>query len=864
MTLVKLLNVFIFCLQLSPLKAETVDADFFSEKIQPLFESRCVQCHSCYNSPCQLNLGSVEGLDRGLVSNFKVYSPSKLRPSEPSRLGIDRKTTEGWRNFSDDIHFQPVTYDTGDTNDNLSTSFIYRLVNQKASHPNLSFDDLVNPDFLPELSRTCPDTPRKLTRHIRRRPEAGMPYGLPALTETQVTDIKKWTEAGSPRQHSPEEIPDTDKKVIGAIQKFMNSHLANSTNQDETKKQGLVSRYIYEHLFLAHLYLHEEKAPKYFYRMIRSSSKCETSEEVATRRPWDKVTSPFYYCLKRVEDAIVHKTHIPYLANIKKVERWKQLFYSKDWQVSFSSENIFDIAPREDEKANNPFYIFKDIPSAAKYQFLLDDAQYHIMTFIKGPVCKGNIAVNSIDEQFHVFFLKPNSDLTVRNQEFAEKAIPNLVLPAVKGSGQVLGGVAARLQRNARNRYRVLRNQYYNQEFPTGYSVTDLWNGANGLEESSSQVNNNAALTVFRHEDSAAVVKGLIGATPKTVFVLDYAIFERIYYNLVAGFDVYGDASHQLQTRLYMAYTRMEAEENFLSFLPSSYRAPMHRSWYLPTNTNTAQLLGKPVSGSFPLLGLENENLQNHSSLDEGAYNESNFISKLETLRDARKSVINQFRRYLGDALVENSFINTEKALTDKVVLNEISETSDIDEFEIQLSKTTDLTAYYSPWVLKMPSVSLLLVEAPSGPEVYTLIRNKEHFNIAWLSHENERRNQAADTISVYKGVMTSYPNHIFHISVDEGHEFLKQMISINDHESYESWIRAFGRPRSGSGSENFWSTSDRIHQVMQQKFPLEYGILDYNRYGMDYRYSENSNIDFFDSLPRSLKDTVTKDLGIE
>mgnify|MGYP003536589761 CR=1 FL=1 len=37
----------------------------YSEQIQPIFTQKCVACHACYDSPCQLNLGSGEGLERG-------------------------------------------------------------------------------------------------------------------------------------------------------------------------------------------------------------------------------------------------------------------------------------------------------------------------------------------------------------------------------------------------------------------------------------------------------------------------------------------------------------------------------------------------------------------------------------------------------------------------------------------------------------------------------------------------------------------------------------------------------------------------------------------------------------------------------
>ena len=64
------------------------------------------------------------------------------------------------------------------------------------------------------------------------------------------------------------------------------------------------------------------------------------------------------------------------------------------------------------------------------------------------------------------------------------------------------------------------------------------------------------------------MVKGLVGEPPKTAWVIDYPLFERIYYLLVAGYDVYGNVGQQLFTRLYMDFMRIDGEFNFLVFLP--------------------------------------------------------------------------------------------------------------------------------------------------------------------------------------------------------------------------------------------------------------------------------------------------------
>ena len=65
---------------------------------------------------------------------------------------------------------------------------------------------------------------------------------------------------------------------------------------------------------------------------------------------------------------------------------------------------------------------------------------------------------------------------------------------------------------------------------------------------------------------------GLRRRTAEDRRVIDYPLFERIFYLLVAGYDVYGNVGHQLNSRLYMDFMRMEGEFNFLVFLPQRVR----------------------------------------------------------------------------------------------------------------------------------------------------------------------------------------------------------------------------------------------------------------------------------------------------
>src|SRR5210317_603739 len=64
--------------------------------VEPVLVKRCVVCHSCYNSPCQLKLSSWDGLERG-ASKEKVYNSGRLRTMDPSRLLVDAHSADEWR-----------------------------------------------------------------------------------------------------------------------------------------------------------------------------------------------------------------------------------------------------------------------------------------------------------------------------------------------------------------------------------------------------------------------------------------------------------------------------------------------------------------------------------------------------------------------------------------------------------------------------------------------------------------------------------------------------------------------------------------------------------------------------------------------
>ena len=68
----------------------------YSRDIQPIFTEKCVACHACYDSACQLNLGSGEGAGRG-ASKMPVYDGERSQAAPTTRLFYDAFGQRAWQ-----------------------------------------------------------------------------------------------------------------------------------------------------------------------------------------------------------------------------------------------------------------------------------------------------------------------------------------------------------------------------------------------------------------------------------------------------------------------------------------------------------------------------------------------------------------------------------------------------------------------------------------------------------------------------------------------------------------------------------------------------------------------------------------------
>lgn len=742
----------------------------FREQVQPILERRCVVCHGCYDAPCQLLLSSPDGIARG-ASTLVVYDTTRLRAVPPTRLGIDETTTTGWRERG----FFSVGADGETSGEPPLLRSMLELGNAHDFAPGHRLPDSVGLDI--DRPLTCARA-EEFPAYAAAHPLGGMPYGTARLAGAELGVLAAWLAQGAPLPADTPPLPLAAVRHVGEWEQLLNG---------DSLKERITARYLYEHWFVAHLYFADLPAGPFF-RVVRSSTPPgQPIADIASVRPYDPPgVDRFWYRLRPIDAAIVNKTHIVYPLSAQRMQRVRALFLDADWSpTAFPSY--------ERAQASNPFVTFAEVPARSRYQFMLDDAQYFVMTFIRGPVCRGQVAVDVIEDQFFVAFLDPDHDQSILDPTFLQRAAPNLQLPAEHGSDFVPGEFLIQYGLEQR-RYLDMREQAYAAADPSGGGPTldAIWDGDGD--------NPNAQLTVFRHFDNATVVRGFLGAWPKTAWVIDYPIFERIYYDLVAGYNVFGGVAHQVTTRLYMDHLRMQAENLFLGFLPPEQRAPLRASWYVGAtdswdyahvDTLPEPGLGTRVAyGPGPALPQFFAQLLARSPKVSGP---PDLINRCAAPPCARP----------GATALER---HTEETLQ-------------------------PLTGVRGPWVAQLPEVSFLRVRGRGADAdgFYTLIHNRAHENVAFMFDETARLEPADDTMTVARGPLGSYPNFFFSVDVDHVDDFARALAAVRDEVGFTALVDTWGVRRT---SPQFWSTLDWMHADFKRRQPTQYGLFDIDRVG--------------------------------
>ena len=745
----------------------------FEHQVKPVLERRCVVCHGCYDAPCQLKLSSAEGIRRG-ASEELVYNPRRLTPMQPTRLFVDAKSTEGWRARG----FHPVLNERQPTpKNNLENSVMYHLLRLKQRHPQPRGGRL--PDsFTLELNReqSCPKI-EAIDDFEQEHPLWGMPYAMPNLSEQEYRTLVSWIAQGAPVPPPPAPSAAVQPQ-IEQWESFLNR---------PSRKQRLVSRYLYEHLFHAHIHF-AGSPPREFYRLVRSSTPPgEAVDEIPTVRPYDDPGgSPFYYRLRRYHPSIVAKNHIVYEFSGQRMERYRQLFLEPDYEVR-------ELPTYRREIASNPFKTFAAIPPMSRYRFLLDDAYFFIQGFVKGPVCRGQIALDVIEDQFWVLFFDPNQPVITNDARFIGQMADELQVPADGGSNLDLLRIWTEYWRGQR-RYMANKQAWFKTigTHDLKHAVNYIWDGDGGR-------NPNAALTVFRHFDSGSVAYGLVGDYPETAWVIDYPLFERIHYLLVAGFNVYGNVGHQISTRIYMDFLRMEGEDYFLAFLPAKWRKTIRDSWYVGQRASIEKLFAAPREW------LSTESVTGYRTNDP----QKELYQHIEQ-RLAGAMELARARNLCGRDRCEEAAVQIEAQRAME---------------KIARLRGEQLHAF--------PDVAFVRVRMEDAEQdfAFTLIRNKAYKNVTSFLADERERDRAdieRDSMTVVNWLEGSYPNFFFSVALSEIEEFTRRCAAIRDRNDYREFIDRYGVRRT---DPEFWELADWFQQEYARNKPVQSGLFDLNRY---------------------------------
>lgn len=751
--------------RMSPVTTEathSVATNNFLTEVRPVLERRCVVCHACYDAACQLKLTSAEGIERG-GSKESVYGVG-IAEREPTRLYIDELDTAGWRSRG----FHPALNEREQTPvANLEASLMNRMLELKTTNPiPVASNELLPNEHLQfglNNSGHCP-TVEQFPHYAEISPFGGMPYALPALAEDELATLTSWMASGAPMAN-PAPMPEHTASIAR-----WEARLNGTSN-----KEKLVARYIYEHLFLAHLHFDElEGNGQVWYRLVRSRTPPgEPVQPIATRLPLDDPgTEDFWYRLWHDPETVVAKSHLPWALNPARMTWLDALFFEADFTVD-------ELPGYSKQVASNPFIAFEQLPVSSRYRFMLENSRYTIMGFMKGPVCRGQVALNVIRDHFWVLFVDPENQTVSDIDGFLMEQAQSLEFPS--GRSDYASLISIWTDFAAKNRQYLdakMNTMSASRPNDSRLSLDYIWDGDGN--------NPNAALTVFRHFDSASVVHGLVGEAPRTSWLINYPLLERIHYLLVAEFDVFGSAGHQLATRLYMDFLRQEGETAYVTLLPRSVRQAVHDSWYRDADTAMKEHMQASMSMMDQVEGIDVDMADPEASL--------------------RTSLQGYLSPVMGDRL---SLDNPSVPQAHRTALTRLAELE-------------------GRQLAQFPEVVLLSVRTDDGKlHLYSVLRHVAHANITSVFAEQKNLLPDEDSLDILRGVVGDYPSAFWHVDEAQLDRFVDEALSIDSPADYSAFMQTHGVRRS---HEKFWDHADQVHDQLADAEPIDGGLLDFNR----------------------------------
>ncbi|MEA3276693.1 MAG: fatty acid cis/trans isomerase [Pseudomonadota bacterium] len=743
----------------------------YAQQIQPIFNRRCIACHGCLGSPCNIKLDSFRGVDRGGLGK----NPYSVHVEPYPRTDMDvAQTTEQWRGRG----FYPILARGGSTEENLDQSLMYQMLAAGYRHnkPGFSREALI-PLYRKRFDHRCPSTPAALRAQLDENSAQGMPFGLPAIGEEDFNALRSWIAAGSPGP-TEEELHGAAKpanpEAVRQWEEFFNG---------PDKRLQLVSRYIFEHVFLAGILL--EESPGDIFRLVRSKTpptsviKGKDGEERSVTPPVEIIATPlpyddpyayagvdrFYYRLQKITTPIVQKSHFVWRLALDDIEHLKQLFLSSDWDERAQLDPPWGIG--------NPFSVFRAIPAEARYRFLLENAELIVSGITYGPVCLGQTATYAVKDHFWVYFIDPKYDVSVQDPDLGLATWDVFMNRSVFGNAEYEAAYADALTKLN----------------PEGYPIDAIWNGDG--------INSNAWLTIMRHETNVSVLKGRQGGLPRTHWLMDYSGLERMYYDTVASFKYWDGNIGKLQTLLFFNYLRQEFEDNFLLLLPEDERGKIRHEW--TQGIGSIELILVPFAGEDQPTQIETD--EPHPLL----------------------GLVGEIENHMGPAVTGPADRLNPRVKPDVSLKAPIENAGDWEQAISTLTATSD---HGFPHFL--PSVILLKLNCAGESRVYSLVANRVYKSQYTLVFENGEALPEENTMSVYPTLIGGFPNLFIELDTKQAPQFLTDLRGID---TLEDWTRFKSRYAILRNSERLWPFYDWITEWNFRNRGMDAGYPDLSYY---------------------------------
>jgi hypothetical protein len=337
------------------------------------------------------------------------------------------------------------------------------------------------------------------------------------------------------------------------------------------------------------------------------------------------------------------------------------------------------------------------------------------------------------------------------------------------------------------------RQDYYTSHHYDGLGYESLWKGNKATDA--------PVLTVYRHFDNASVYKGVIGNLPKTMWVVDYPLLERIYYALVAGFDVYGTAGHQLALRLYMDHLRVEGESYFLDFLPATARQEVMQSWYQ---------------------GIDLKKIDYYSSALPAKIS---FVTD-EPKRELIEYVVN--RHLISATNIAFDAVNYERKNVVYRGLPDKNATMD-DVLKAFRAISKPGTPFFTLMNDHNIQVAYMRVRLKNGKDhAVSIVINQWHSNVTHMYSEKAELDASKNSADFIGGLIGSYPNYFFDVREEDLPDFFDVVAHFDKSpESYKR-LAKYGVNRA---EDRLWDVYDWFQKRFYEDEPVNAGLFDLNRY---------------------------------